>query len=625
MADSTFAITRNGTALCDVELAHTDPVRLHSDLVVNEQQLYGFEITPRLPDTEFGLWIGDLEAGSSIRGDGQNATTVGFARGRFVLWDDAGYFEGSRGVVWIRICSRSVGNQSWDDLAFIAVVVTSSKLSEERYATMFNQMAGLASGLVLDLVSKMTRSLNVLPSNVRPQVHSSAVELRLLESLWPTIARCLRQIAYEPAVKLNRKPSLSRCWGSERIESRALVSMARQGVSPGNGSLQVPFKTQIARISEDTDTTEHRLIRGFIQLLHSRARDCERDLHRHIESIEADRIWRDRSQPNRPSLYIQEDVPRLEKLNNRLQRTRTLILQLRHAAEMPFLKNVRSEFSLESTPVFASIEPYRRIRHEMLKFLRSGLIVLDHGADERVKSTSRLYEQWVFLQIVSAMKHLGLECLGQQGVLHSTRRFRFTLDLDRDARVSFSAQGGRSIVVRYEPWVMPQLQAVQNRDTVYRGTKGSSAWSPDVLIEFLGCGGLPGEAAPVEYAVVVDAKYTAAIRNHHWNDTSKYLQIRATATKKQVVRQQWLAYPGGDQPDDAPVKMQDTSISWTERGPSCAIDDRFGASLQLAPPMSNPEYSPIDGWIVRPEDSAVTFVRGLLRFMEIDVPSTCLT
>ena len=65
-------------------------------------------------------------------------------------------------------------------------------------------------------------------------------------------------------------------------------------------------------------------------------------------------------------------------------------------------------FRLPSTPVFEHVRPYRRIRDEVRRYLRSNLLVVDDGLEERVKSTSRLYEQWVFFQLAAAFRKLGL-------------------------------------------------------------------------------------------------------------------------------------------------------------------------------------------------------------------------
>ena len=556
----------------------------------------------------------------AVRVDQMPASTIGIARGRLVLWDDAAYFEGARGLVWIRVRSRSTRDgETWRDRAFLSVIVASGKLSVERYATMLEQMSGLAAGLVLDLVSKTIGAIRMSRVSSDSMIRTSAVELRILESIWTIIAASLQQIGEDPEVQLQRKNVIRNCWGSELLDARSVVTLVRNGNDPRDRSANLPFRTQVSRVEESMDTREHRAIRGFIDLLHQRACECRANLVRHIEGIESDRKWRDRPSAVGESLYILEDLPRLQQLRNRLQRTRELIRQLRRAQRMEPFANVRSVLDLRPTPVFSNVDPYRRIRHELLRFIKTGLIIVEEGADERMKSTSRLYEQWVFLQLAAAFRLSGLSCASQSGILHTSRVFRFTLDLDRGARVTFASSDGRAVVLRYEPWVMPRALAVQNHDSVYRGREGESAWSPDILIEFVNGDERTSEAVGVEYAVVIDAKYSRRIRDHHWANTTKYLEIRATANDRQVVRQQWLAFPGDREPSERTIVLRDSTVRWTDDGPNCPRDETLQGSFALAPPPTLNSDAVAHGWIAQPEFAVREFVTGLLRYMDFDV------
>ena len=107
-------------------------------------------------------------------------------------------------------------------------------------------------------------------------------------------------------------------------------------------------------------------------------------------------------------------------------------------------------------------------------------------------------------------------------------------------------------------------------DDYCHGMPGEAAWSPDVLIELLDG---QGTSAVVQYAVVVDAKYTARIRDHHWLDTAKYLSIRATRTRRQVVKQLWLAWPD----ERAGIAPRDSAVLWTRDGPDCPRNETVRA------------------------------------------------
>lgn len=614
-----FSITRNGNPIASVALGNGNG---HEEILpVTELQEHGFELEHREEDTEYGIWLGDIEAGQAPTRNDQSASTVGIARSRFVYWDDAFYFEGARGVVSVKLRSRpSLKQEPWQDRAAVAVLVTSSKLSQERYESMLTQMSRLAAGLVLDLISKSARSTKFSLLSPHTRIRTSAVELRILETTWPVVAASLEQIARRPATRLSRESHTRSCWGSERLETGSLLSLARNGIDPRTDPTSLPFQAQVPRMKENVDTFEHRVISGMLDLLLSRTRDCHSNLMRHILALKQDRVWRDRPVRGGRSLFATEDVPRLEQLEQRRTQARALIKQLMQARRMEPFTNLKGRLDLTQTPVFANVEPYRKIRHQMIRFLRSGLVIVEEGIEERIKSTSRLYEQWVFLQIVAAFRSAGLSCASQLGILHSSQKFRFTLDLDRGARATFVAPDGRSVIVRYEPWVKPRESAVQNRDSVYRGTTGANAWSPDILIEFLTNPSEVGTAPRIEYGVIVDAKYTRVIRDDHWNSTSKYLEIRATGTDAQIIRQQWLAFPGTQSHSEEPIQLRDSSKKWLRDGPNCPKNETIQGTLALTPPKTTGDHQVAEGWIQQPESSTRSFVHGLLRYLQYRLP-----
>lgn len=609
-------LTRNGEPIHSIELASS---RVRGDTWgdVNEMQQYGFEIEGRERDTEYAIWLGDVAADSSSQStSGPRSSGQGIARGTVVWWDDADYFEGARGIVAVRVASRSEGsNAQWHERAELPVVVSSTKLSEDRYHAMYEQLRGLASGLVLDLVSKSLRSVRLEGSTAPLSCRSSIVDLRILERLWPPIAASLNEIASNPVQKLLSTSVRKSCFGSERFGARSLTQMAASGFDPRRAHQSVPFVAEVQQIVESNDTLEHRVIRGFLEFLERRVTECRDNLNRHMAGIAKDRCWRDRHTPGRLSLYQTEDVPRLDRLRKQLQRTARLREQLRNAQRIAPIRAAKPVFRITDTPVFRNVASYRRIQHEMVRYLTTGLVVIDEGFDERIKSTSKMYEQWIFLQLAAAIRSLGLRCRSRNGLLHTSRMFRFTLDIDRGARVTFDAGPGRALSLRYEPWILPAVSAKQSMETVFRGRSGQSSWSPDVLLEVLrtdGSADLPGD---VEYALVIDAKYSSAIRDHHWESTDKYLEIRSTRTNRQAVRQLWLAYPG--EHTDKLISMRDSTLEWSETGPNCRRDETVRGMLSLVPPADVSGDEPETGWISRPEPVAVAFMSGVLNYLNI--------
>jgi hypothetical protein len=611
-----FSITRNGAPLARLTLGDEEQVGEEAAApAVNELQPCGFQVEDREPDTEYRLWIGDRDA---LPVDAAVAPVVGWARGTTADWADATYFDGARGRVWVRLTSRPAGSDgAWLPRARLPVYVLATKLSEDRYQTMLGQLRRLAAGLVFDLVSPMTRRLDFGEADGGVSHRSSQLELRLLERLWASLSRSLQELAQDPSTGIRRIRETRLAWGGERFGAATTARLAATGLDPRRGGVPRPFPAYQERNALDLNTVEHQVILGLLTFLRQRVAACGVDVRRHIAGIEGDRSFRERPGAGGPSLYEVEDQPRVERLRDAWARARRLGRRLAQAQSLELFRGVAPRFALPATPVFEHVRPYRRIRDDFRRYLRSSLILLEDAFGEGLKSTQRLYEQWVFFQLAAAFRGAGLRCVRQDGLFHRARRLCFTLDVDRGARMTFLAPDGRAVVLRFEPWVLPLATARQRRDTVYRGTRGESPWSPDVLIEFLDHVPAAGAPADVSYAVVVDAKYTGRIQERHWADTRKYLEIRATQNRRQVVKQLWLAYPT----EREQIVPEDSAITWTDQGPDCGPDEILQGRLGLLPATSEPaEAADAPGWIGTPESVGQAFVDGLLAFLRFPRP-----
>lgn len=74
-------------------------------------------------------------------------------------------------------------------------------------------------------------------------------------------------------------------------------------------------------------------------------------------------------------------------------------------------------------------------------------------------------------------------------------------------------------------------------------------------------------------------KHARGIQEHHWEGTTKYLQIRSTHTRQQVVKQMWLAYPG----EEVGISPKDSAVVWTPNGPDCPRGEVLEGMLGLVP------------------------------------------
>jgi len=209
----------------------------------------------------------------------------------------------------------------------------------------------------------------------------------------------------------------------------------------------------------------------------------------------------------------------------------------------------------------------------------------------------------VFIQLAAALTRLGLNCIQQEGLYSILSNNRFTLDLDKGTFLAFNLPSGRILRLRYEPWVFSKTTAKTIQDGVYAPTP--YAWSPDILIEF--CDGYSTDGTPrVTYAVVVDAKYSARIADHHWTRVNKYWKFRATCNDRQVAMQLWLAFPSDDR-----AKPTDECVNWGGLGD---ITEHIDGTVGLLPSEEAEDSH------VLVSRNALEFVRDLLRYVDESTP-----
>jgi hypothetical protein len=271
---------------------------------------------------------------------------------------------------------------------------------------------------------------------------------------------------------------------------------------------------------------------------------------------------------------------------------------------LPLFEGIHPKIAGLVTPVFTHVVSYRRLRDDVIKYFRSTVALLDTGIEERSKATQRMYEQWVFLQLIASMRLVGLQPVSQESLLSRSQQNRFTIDFDRGTRVEFRAHDGRAVIVRYEPWVHPKGTATKAGETLYRGIVGDVAWSPDVLIEvFSGS----GDSSQAQYALVVDAKYSKVVRESQRQGVSKYNYIRGIVDDRPVVKQVWIAHPATEG-----ITPWDDAVVWTSDGPNRPYDEIINGSIGALPPEQGAEV--VFGDL---NEKMVEFVRSLCRYLRL--------
>ena len=168
--------------------------------------------------------------------------------------------------------------------------------------------------------------------------------------------------------------------------------------------------------------------------------------------------------------------------------------------------------------------------------------------------------------------------------------------------------------MRYEPWVFGRRFAASLGETIFQGRDEETPWSPDVLIEFMKPAGR--DAFMLEYAVVVDAKYVRHLRDNHWEQCRKYMQIRSVESGEAIVKQVWLAKPSVEG-----ISLDDPGLVWTDTGPSARRNETFMGQLGLLPAGRQFDVDEDQ----RATATALEFVRGLLSYLGFDIYGGNLT
>src|SRR5690606_15267648 len=153
--------------------------------------------------------------------------------------------DSARGRTIITLWSRPLGadDMQWRVRAQVVGVVTPSKVTEDEFQTMVDNLASLSTGLVCDLVSK---SLALVPSTTRNHTgnaiaRSGQMELRLIEDTWARLGPAVAQIARQPESGLRVRRQMRACTGEENLSPSELMRLVARGVDPRCRGLQSSF------------------------------------------------------------------------------------------------------------------------------------------------------------------------------------------------------------------------------------------------------------------------------------------------------------------------------------------------------------------------------------------------
>ncbi len=452
-----------------------------------------------------------------------------------LIWQEHPYFESARGRTSVLVESRPEESFSgdWVPVIRVDVYVLPSKLGEGRYDGMARDLQELSRSLLVDLYGKSRQTRDLRFSGEGRVWHSHEHELASIEKVLDQLGNVLGAIARRPASRVQSVLRQQRYWGSEQLGVQAMADLARRGIS-----LRIvdrPVLVRSRRRMESFDVPEHRVTAALLDILGRRIGHCSNAARGHIRAIKSDQHLRHVRLSSGPTLYESVDMPKMARLQQALSKARRSSAQAVALRHLPFLDGIRPELVAVRQGIFQRNPEYKLLLQIIRQFLLENTVWYE-GDDSPVvtKLTSRLFEQWSYLRIVEAFRACGLELREWTDALRQNLRSRFILDFDRGLAFEGELGQGLRLRFRYEPWILGQESAAKSGESLCRGSSADVAWCPDVVIECLRRE--EGGWRPA-YGIVLDSKYTARLKDRHWSETSKYLSIRSTETRRQVIRQ----------------------------------------------------------------------------------------
>jgi hypothetical protein len=566
--------------MCTVDLDtgnmsfHASTEHPNNVLVLSETEKVTFVLDPTPEHMEYQISIGDVPLSDLVSvPDDAGGRDIG---GR-LIWHGMGYFESARGRTLLLLEARPAETTTavWKTVAVVDIYVLPTKLGDERYENMTEDLASISRGLLVDLYGKSRETYDLRYAQEGRIYTSRETELASITDALDQFFPLLAAIQARPASRVVSEPCLQKYWGSERISPSTISAMSRSGISPQHANR--PLLIRGRKKVESFDIPEHRVFHAFLKILAHRARYCARAARGHIDVLTSERHLRHIQRGNEPSLYERIDLPKIRRLEQAIDRAVAAMANAESLLALPFLARVPAELVAVQGGGFQRSPEYRQSLSVIRSFLLKNAIWYEGDEVSAItKLTSRLFEQWCYLKLVEAFRCCGLELREWTDVIRNNLASRFIIDFDRGLAFEGTLAPGLRLRFRYEPWILGKNSAVQAKETLCRGSANTVAWSPDIVLE---CLRWTADAWKPIYVIVLDCKYR--IRNVSFDEISKYSEIRCTETMRQLVKQLWLiTLP---EPQTTPsINSEDPAILFEADGPTCDASEtvRFRFSIQ---------------------------------------------
>ena len=515
-----------------------------------------------------------------------------------------------RGWVPIQIVRTMDGETATTE---IEVACLPSKLTEDQYHVMVEEIDRVSRDLILDVVGARTdvgwRGRVVTTDLARMEEHEAI--RAVLERIRPDVHRLRDEQVLRIQVERQRVP----CWGHEDLDHRSIIDLAASGADPHDPSNR-PFMCNVRQRTLTGELHENRQIGAFLRWLNMRLRFIVRMVDAQVEQLDEDRWWRDNARSGRKSIWEMEDAPKRRRLERIIETCKELRRVIRKdMQDLPFLAGGSGPMDLRPTSIFLRHPVYSRLYRVILGFLRSHGAIFDRADFEtqaRVKGTDKLYEYWVYLNMVRYLQERAGLPVEEYGELYerSAKTGSYTLNIDR-SYVTFRLGEGRTLRLYYTPLIFRKDEAARRGDSFYR-LGGGLPYSPDYLIEVR-------QGDLLEMGVILDAKYMKEVSRES-RSLRKYLPaIRDAYSGEAFSRTLWIIYVGdaneddGEPPCHVEIHSDQPAFIHNDSGRVQVRSEQSVAvgSMRFAPrPWEGPESS---------QDQLHTLFRPLLR--ELGVPA----
>jgi len=497
------------------------------------------------------------------------------AFGSTVLFESDAYFESGFGRTEFSVWNFDQVAPS--ELSRMVFYVIPTKISTLNHNRMVDDLRRLCNALALDIVGKSKLSCVTLSFAREHLSRSHEEELVAIKSLLSGFMPLVAEIKRSPSSKVVFQRRYASVGRNRTV--RGVVAMMKRGIDPLGGEQGRKCKSE--RLVESVDLPEHRLVKSFLLLLLTRLRKCRFGIENDIGRLRSEKRFRHRiGLQGEVSLYESEDVPKIRKLQSYYSEVEDVESCLSEELGGRFWLGVREHMFSPTGIQFTGNGYYRRIENIILHYLRDGYNWGGiSGADFMVKKTSKMYEQWVLVQLVSAFERQGIQMTTWDHVIEKCLSSQFGLDFKTNTIFCGSLNERYCLVIRYQPWILPYKMAKDYPDeTLCHFGSEDSFWSPDIVIEMRETSSL----GRTIYAIAVDAKYTRHPSEKMRSSVLKYQKIRSCKGRSdQAVRQVWMVYTGNADEDDV-IKLEDEALLFS---PRCGImyracDDVFSISEQ---------------------------------------------